>query len=630
MPTSGADAARHDQTGGLLALQRLAGNRAVGQLLADGGLQRLDDTERITGPDEGLAPEGASPAAPRADTDRPMVRSGSRGPAVAEAQGLLNGAGAAPPLATDGIFGPLTRAATVAFQRAHDLVPDGIIGPLTWAALRAAQSVVPAILLFLGDEGEQVGLLQQRLNVTGMADPPLAIDAIFEVSTMVAVERFQREIMGTASTGVVDQDTWDALERVVPEGGFTGGVEAHVHRGLGDALGVQTPGTSLHRVVGPGGLTRGPAVEEFQQKLNIVRAGAGAEPIAEDGIWGERTAAATRDYQSSKGLDPSGVGTLPTWEHLDVDAPATTVGYVDRQWTQHQGGEETGMGGEDASKYSWRVSGNRMLVTVKVDFRSNPPRSDWFGHVRSAWNRFRLVRSAGVAGEESVLDSVDLDFEMIRGTGGDACVVDVKTGRGRANAGEWFLEDRAASETIPHEYGHLIGLRDEYQVHPGDYRTITGREPPVGQAEGPEDVTPETVALELQQAIADRDDRAAHAATVGRGIRMGAWAQRVVHAYSRLPVITVPAQPAQPPAPALAEYTTTGTDIAADLVGALPETLRRYETIQVLTYSTGSLMGDSSRVRDPHDHGAQPRHVLQFAEIMSRVRGGSWHVEPRR
>ena len=32
----------------------------------------------------------------------------------------------------DGIFGQQTRAAVVAFQRAHHLVPDGIVGPLTW------------------------------------------------------------------------------------------------------------------------------------------------------------------------------------------------------------------------------------------------------------------------------------------------------------------------------------------------------------------------------------------------------------------------------------------------------------------------------------------------------------------
>ena len=67
-----------------------------------------------------------------------MIRYGSRGSDVEEAQTKLNAAGANPPLAVDGIFGPLTRAATVEFQTSQNLSPDGIIGPLTWGALDQA------------------------------------------------------------------------------------------------------------------------------------------------------------------------------------------------------------------------------------------------------------------------------------------------------------------------------------------------------------------------------------------------------------------------------------------------------------------------------------------------------------
>lgn len=40
-----------------------------------------------------------------------------------------------PPLAEDGIFGPQTRNAVIAFQRFAGLTPDGIVGPATWSAL---------------------------------------------------------------------------------------------------------------------------------------------------------------------------------------------------------------------------------------------------------------------------------------------------------------------------------------------------------------------------------------------------------------------------------------------------------------------------------------------------------------
>src|SRR3954467_1313657 len=49
---------------------------------------------------------------------RPLLRPGSRGPDVPDAQARLNPAAppAAPPLAVDGIFGALTRGAVVSLQ----------------------------------------------------------------------------------------------------------------------------------------------------------------------------------------------------------------------------------------------------------------------------------------------------------------------------------------------------------------------------------------------------------------------------------------------------------------------------------------------------------------------------------
>ncbi|MCX7932278.1 MAG: peptidoglycan-binding protein [Rhodovarius sp.] len=57
-----------------------------------------------------------------------------RGPDVRALQQALRRAGYAPGEA-DGIFGPRTRDALIAFQRSRGLAPDGVVGPRTWAAL---------------------------------------------------------------------------------------------------------------------------------------------------------------------------------------------------------------------------------------------------------------------------------------------------------------------------------------------------------------------------------------------------------------------------------------------------------------------------------------------------------------
>lgn len=63
-----------------------------------------------------------------------LIRQGARGDYVRQIQTCLNAVNNAG-LATDGIFGPLTNAAVVNYQRANGLAPDGIVGPITWEHL---------------------------------------------------------------------------------------------------------------------------------------------------------------------------------------------------------------------------------------------------------------------------------------------------------------------------------------------------------------------------------------------------------------------------------------------------------------------------------------------------------------
>jgi hypothetical protein len=92
-------------------------------------------------------------APPAAATPYELLRRGDRGPAVASWQADLNMV-TAPPLAVDGIFGPLTERATRRLQADAGLHVDGIVGPRTRRALeqqRDAGRTVPVDVFFSAD-----------------------------------------------------------------------------------------------------------------------------------------------------------------------------------------------------------------------------------------------------------------------------------------------------------------------------------------------------------------------------------------------------------------------------------------------------------------------------------------------
>lgn len=76
---------------------------------------------------------GGAPPAARA---HPTLRLGDKGPEVVALQQKLAAHGRSINLVVDGDFGPATRAAVRALQRAEGLAEDGVAGPRTWEALR--------------------------------------------------------------------------------------------------------------------------------------------------------------------------------------------------------------------------------------------------------------------------------------------------------------------------------------------------------------------------------------------------------------------------------------------------------------------------------------------------------------
>lgn len=144
---------------------------------------------------------------------QPLLRAGSRGPAVSDLQSRLKAAGFDPgPI--DGDFGPRTQAAVRAFQSSRGLAVDGVVGPQTWGALRGAgPAPAPAPaggepVLRQGARGGAVSALQQRLAQLGFN--PGGVDGDFGPRTASAVRAFQAS-RGLIVDGVVGPQTWGAL-----------------------------------------------------------------------------------------------------------------------------------------------------------------------------------------------------------------------------------------------------------------------------------------------------------------------------------------------------------------------------------------------------------------------------------
>ena len=70
-------------------------------------------------------------------TSEPVLKQGSKGPAVKDLQQRLNAM--MPPnrqLVPDGAFGPATATAVRMFQRLTRNSPDAVVGPMTWLELK--------------------------------------------------------------------------------------------------------------------------------------------------------------------------------------------------------------------------------------------------------------------------------------------------------------------------------------------------------------------------------------------------------------------------------------------------------------------------------------------------------------
>ncbi|MPZ74726.1 MAG: hypothetical protein GEU74_16185 [Nitriliruptorales bacterium] len=464
-----------------------------------------------------------------------------------------------------------------------------------------------------GSSGEAAAMVQQKLNAAGET-PSLVVDGQFGALSQAAARRFQTA-QGLVADGVVGPLTWGRLDSVAAGGGRDAQGERSVDAGDANPVGQPRAGTSIHPTVGTGQTTSGPAVEELQEKLNLAGA---TPPVPVTGSYDAATSQAVTAFQTANNITPAdGVANNATWAALDAQGAGSTIGRVERDWREVVGGVgNIGM----TSRYTWemlpRDAPTQIQVRVAINFNPDPgvtvPTAQWFGFIQNTWNNYAIVNTQ----TGTVLD---IDFAPSAvASGGDRTVnVHLGDGTDRADADNWFVLDPDPANTVPHEFGHLVGLRDEYQQTADDYQTVTGEAAPVGAlTPGTGNATPTQIATQIEQASRTTNPtRAADTLAVVRshGLQQGAFSQRVAQAYQR----------------------DFGRGLVDDMVARIPAN-RQFFIVDPFTYSSASLMGDNrvAPVNAPHEHGVQPRHVSEFAEYVRDWGRASnmpeaWEVHPR-
>ena len=137
----------------------------------------------------------------------PRLAIGARGEDVQRAQTIFVMMKALGFDQIDGVFGPVTKNAVVAFQEGEGLTADGVIGDETWRRMPADPDTP---LVRRGSTGRAVSALQKGLlkaGGAGSSTDPGPADGEFGPRTEAAVKAYQMQ-HALQSDGVVGPRTW--------------------------------------------------------------------------------------------------------------------------------------------------------------------------------------------------------------------------------------------------------------------------------------------------------------------------------------------------------------------------------------------------------------------------------------
>ncbi len=329
-----------------------------------------------------------------------------------------------------------------------------------------------------------IGIIQQQLNHVG-ATPRLAITGRFDAATTTATKAFQKKLIadgiaGVTEDGVVDGITHAQLKARAPSVNVSD--NDTVVNGPGNTQVPSNPAAGTHSQLKAG--ATGVAVKELQERLN--NSGVAGKKLAVDGVFGPKTDAGLKAFQGTVPVPATGIADPATWAKLET-AGAATQGHVEFDWLEEvEGVKGVGL----TAAFDWKLSKTALAVTVGINFRPKHKGVDgrigqWLADIKEIWSTFKAVNDS-----DPKKKSMDLNFEAKRGKGHDVDVFKFDPSlpkkdraQSRSNSGTWYTVDPRRS-MAPHEFGHLIGLADEYNRTEEHYLAVTGEEPAVGDTAG--------------------------------------------------------------------------------------------------------------------------------------------------
>jgi hypothetical protein len=291
-----------------------------------------------------------------------------------------------------------------------------------------------------------------------------------------------------------------------------------------------------------------------------------------------------------------------------LDAVAGTS--VTIRQNEQVGGNTFGIQGA----YSWQINPDSIVINVGMQFKPDTgvavPSSTWFGNIRSTWNHYSAVNQTDPTQKKQIV------FNPYEGAGH---VIQVSSGEGRANAGHYYAGDSRAAQSVPHEFGHLIGLEDEYERDAADFQRVAGATPPASIAAPGR---AQAIARSLRDALYDKESF---------------WEKHKTAEHRRMSAVTavLAANHIKPDFQrgenALTQQVAQqykalfSTELSADVMAQVNSTENEFsdwreKIVGSFQYTSTSIMGDMS----DHSHPVEPRHVRAFAGYVQQALGGSW------